>query len=108
MNVPTSVTFIAERLQKEMFCSEAVRPDMKTDIRRHSDPKQGWIVEITLKPPHDGKMLPLLPTVRRLGGGSVSWDLERNAIIITGIVNDIIVSVFISREVERTVRMSRN
>lgn len=107
MNVPTSVTFVAERLNKELFCMEGERPQVVTNIRPHADPKQGWVVEISLKTPHNG-MLPLFPTIQRLGYGSASWDLERNAIIITGVVNDIGVSVFITRETDLRVRTSRN
>lgn len=107
MMVPESVTFLVERLKTELCYMEGERPHVVTDIRRHSDPTQGWVVEVNIEPPH-AAMLPLLPTVQRLGYGSMAWDLERNAVIISGVVNNIPISLFITRVTDFTVRPSRN
>ncbi len=107
MMVPESVTFLVERLSTELCDMEGERPHVVTHIRHHSDPTQGWVVEVNIEPPH-AAMLPLLPTVQRLGYGSAAWDLDRNAIIITGVVNNIPVSFFITRVTEATVRPSQN
>lgn len=107
MIVPVSVTLLVERLKVELCYIEDERPHVVTHIRHHSDPTQGWVVEISIEPPHNA-MLSLLPTIRRLGHGSVAWDLERNAIIMTGVVNNIPVSFFITRVTEVTVHPSQN
>lgn len=107
MIVPESVTLLVERLKAELCYMEGERPHVVTHIRHHSDPTRGWVVEINIEPPH-AAMLPLLPTGQRIGCGSVVWDLERNAIIMTGVVNNIPVSLFITRVTEVTVHQSQN
>ncbi len=97
MNVPEPVTFVINRLENELCCQDGNKPTITKNIRQHSSPGKGWIAEVKISGNHTG-MLSLMPTAQRLNYGSISWDLERNAIIITGKINDIEVSIFIVRK----------
>jgi hypothetical protein len=110
MIVPESVTFVADRIKKDLCCPDGEYPQIETNIHLHTDtdPAKGWVIEMTLRPPHAG-MLPLSGTIHRLGGNcSISWDMEIDAIIISGIIKNIPVCVFIIRVNERGFRTSPN
>jgi len=110
MNVPASVTFVAERIKKDLCCPDGEYPQIETNIHLHTDtdPSKGWMIEMTLRQAHAG-MLPLSGTIYRLGANcSVAWDMEINALIISGVINKIPVCVFIIRVPERGFRTSPN
>lgn len=107
MKVPDAVTFVANRLEIELCCEDGNKPTVTRDIRRHSDPSKGWIIDMSLSGSLGG-MLPIMPTAQRLGYGSVAWDLERNAIIITGRIGDEGVGIFITRVQSRQHKISHN
>jgi len=107
MKVPEAVIFVADRLEIELCCEDGQKPTITRDIRRHSDPTKGWIVDISLAGNFSG-MLPIMPTAQRLGYGSVTWDLERNAVIITGRVADTQVGIFITRTQSRSLKIHAN
>lgn len=92
MKVPSAITSVIDRLEIELSQDKS---NINKTIRPHSDPSKGWIVEINLS--NHTEILPLMPTAQRLGYGSISWDLERNAIIITGKIDNIQVGIFINR-----------
>lgn len=100
MKVPEAVTLIADQFESECFSFDENTPNITKRIYKHSHPEKGWIIEMTLMKPHK-VILPIMPTVQRLGCGSVSWDTEINTIIITGKVNDIEVSILVTQEEEK-------
>lgn len=103
MKVPDAVTFVADRLEIELCCPDGGKPTVTRDIRPHSDPSKGWIVDISISGKQTG-MLAIQATMQRLGYGSVAWDLERNAVVITGKAGDTPVGVFITRTAESYAR----
>lgn len=102
MQVPASVQFVADRLKAELFAMDGEKPTVTSHVRPHKDAGQGWVIETTI----DGTrgMLPLQATVQRCGWGSLTWDLERNEIIITGQIDATPVSILIARKSESPAR----